>query len=122
LELAGVNQPKNITIDGVSLLPILQDSVQIPIHDKLCWRSGYNRAIRSGNWKLITDDLSGNHALYDLSTDKVEQVNLYDQKPEIVDSLKKQHAAWEAEMKDPSWPRVMDFRWWDGDEPYYFPL
>lgn len=122
LELAGINQPEYVTIDGVSLLPVLKDSVQNPIHDKLCWRSGYNRAIRSGNWKLITDGLSGNHALYDLSSDKIEQINLYEERPEIVNTLKKQHAAWEAEMKNPSWPRVMDFRWWDGDEPYYFPL
>jgi len=40
----------------------------------------------------------------------------------MVELLKKEHAAWESEMMDPKWPRVMDYRWWDGDEPYYFPL
>ncbi|MCB9192295.1 MAG: sulfatase-like hydrolase/transferase, partial [Flavobacteriales bacterium] len=33
-------------LDGVSLLPVLTDSLKQPIHNKLCWRSGYNRAIR----------------------------------------------------------------------------
>ena len=122
LEMTDIDYSKDRQLDGASLLPVLMDSLTEPIHDKLCWRSGYNRAIRSGNWKLITDDLSGNHALYDLSTDKEERTNLYDSKPEVVRELKAQHAAWEAEMMDPKWPRVMDYRWWDGDEPYYFPL
>ncbi len=122
MELTGTNYIDERRLDGVSLLSVLSDSVAEPIHEKLCWRSGYNRAIRSGNWKLITDGLSGNHALYDLKNDKEEQTNLYDSNPEIVKQLQAKHAKWESEMLDPQWPRVMDFRWWDGDEPYYFPL
>lgn len=122
LNLASIKYDDNRKLDGVSLLPVLLDSVKAPIHDKLCWRSGYNRAIRSGKWKLITDDLSGNHALYNVVDDKIEQNNLYDSHPEIVEQLRKQHAEWESEMMDPKWPRVMDYRWWDGDKPYYFPL
>lgn len=122
LELAGVEYKTERPVDGTSLIPILKDSFRLPIHDKLCWRSGYNRAIRYGDWKLITDDLSGNHALYNLRTDKEEQRNLYQDNTEMVEMLKKKHAEWESEMMDPKWPRVMDYRWWDGDEPYYFPL
>ena len=122
LELAGLEAPQDRTTDGASLLPVFQDSSNATIHDKLCWRSGYNRAIRSGDWKLITDGLSGNHALYNLSEDKEEKNNLYDSEPEIVKQLELQHAEWESEMMDPRWPRVMDYRWWDGDEPFYFPL
>lgn len=121
LELTGIPYTTR-ELDGVSLLPVLTDSLKQPIHDKLCWRSGYNRAIRYGDWKLITDDLSGNHALYNVRTDKEELTNLYNSEPETVESLRKEHAAWEADMMDPRWPRVMDYRWWDGDEPYYFPL
>ena len=122
LELAGVEYTNDRKLDGTSLLPVLTDSMAEPIHETLCWRSGYNRAIRSGDWKLITDGLSGNHALYNVKTDKEERNNLYDSKPEIVKELQQQHTEWESEMMDPSWPRVMDYRWWDGDEPYYFPL
>lgn len=122
LEIAGIDYKQDQALDGASLLPVFTDSLEEPIHDKLCWRSGYNRAIRSGKWKLITDDLSGNNALYDLSTDKEERVNLFDDKPEVVEKLTKQHQDWESEMIDPKWPRVMDYRWWDGDKPYYFPL
>lgn len=122
LQLAGIEYTSDRKMDGVSLLPIFTDSVSTPVHPVLCWRSGYNRAIRSGNWKLITDGLSGNHALYNVKNDKEERHNLYDAEPEIVKQLTQQHAAWESEMMDPQWPRVMDYRWWDGDKPYYFPL
>lgn len=122
LELSQTSNKFNRKLDGVSMLPILTDSMKTPIHEKLCWRSGYNRAIRLGDWKLISDDLSGNHALYNVRTDKEEQRNLYDENPEMVELLRNAHAEWEAEMINPAWPRVMDYRWWDGDEPYYFPL
>lgn len=122
LEIASVDYDTERKLDGISLLPVLKDSVRTPIHEKLCWRSGYNRAIRFGDWKLITDGLSGNHALYNVRTDKEEQRNLYDDNPEMVRLLEQSHAEWESEMMDPQWPRVMDYRWWDGDEPYYFPL
>jgi len=122
LELAGIPYTRERKLDGASLLPVFTDSVQEPIHNILCWRSGYNRAIRSGDWKLITDGLSGNHALHNVKEDKEERNNLYDSKPEIVKQLQSEHAQWESEMVSPAWPRVMDYRWWDGDKPYYFPL
>jgi len=122
LELAGIPYTRERKLDGASLLPVFTDSVQEPIHNILCWRSGYNRAIRSGDWKLITDGLSGNHALHNVKEDKEERNKLYDSKPEIVKQLQSEHAQWESEMVSPAWPRVMDYRWWDGDKPYYFPL
>lgn len=122
LELAGISKMKNRQVDGVSLLPILFHSSSEPVHDCLCWRSGYNRAIRSGDWKLITDGMSGNNALYNLKNDKEERHNLYDSEPETVKFLMKRHAEWESELMNPKWPNVMDYRWWDGEEPYYFPL
>lgn len=122
LDLAQVNYVGDRPLDGSSLLPIFQDSIAAPLHQSLCWRSGYNRAIRTGDWKLITDGLSGNHALYNVKDDKEERNNRYNSEPEIVKQLQLQHAQWESEMMDPQWPRVMDYRWWDGDKPYYFPL
>lgn len=122
VQLAGVNYSVERPVDGVSLLPVLEDSVTTPLHEALFWRSGYNRAVRNGDWKLITDDLSGNHALYNVRTDKEEQRNLYNDNPEMVELLRNRHKEWESQMIDPQWPRVMDYRWWDGDEPYYFPL
>jgi arylsulfatase A-like enzyme len=122
LDLAGIDYKTERTVDGRSLIPVLTDSFQLPIHEVLCWRSGYNRAIRFGDWKMIFDELSGNHALYNLRTDKEEQRNLYQDNTELVELLKKKHAEWESEMMDPKWPRVMDYRWYDGNKPYYFPL
>lgn len=122
LELVDVHPMPGRAIDGVSLLPVLENKVDTPIHELLCWRSGYNRAVRYGNWKLIWDEMSGNHALYDLANDKEEQRNLYSTHPDVAQDLQHKHSLWEAEMIDPKWPNVMDYRWWDGDKPYYFPL
>lgn len=122
LQLAGIAAMKDRPIDGVSLLPVMVDGSTEAIHDKLCWRSGYNKAIRWGDWKLITDRMSGNHALYNLKDDKEERHNLYDKQPEVVKQMLSLHAEWESGMMDPKWPNVMDYRWWDGDKPYYFPL
>lgn len=122
LELAHVTPNENRSLDGVSLLSVLTNSVQEPMHQTLCWRSGYNRAIRHGNWKWVSDGLSGNQVLYDLTADKEEQQDLLATYPDTVVKLKQLHAEWEADMMNPKWPRVMDYRWWDGDTPYYFPL
>ncbi|MBE3098222.1 MAG: arylsulfatase [Acidobacteria bacterium] len=47
-----------------------------------------NRAIRTGNWKLVSDQEDNNvWELYDLSTDRCERVNLADKHPEKVREL-----------------------------------
>ena len=47
-----------------------------------------NRAIRTANWKLVSDQEDNNvWELYDLSTDRCERVNLADKHPEKVREL-----------------------------------
>lgn len=122
LELAGIEAPNDRTIDGRSLMPLLIDSDETELHERLCWRSGYNHAVRYGEWKMVVDGMSGNHSLYNLTTDKEEHVNRYYSEPETVKMLEQQYNDWEREMIAPKWPRVMDYHFHDGDAVYNFPL
>ncbi|MCF8258207.1 MAG: sulfatase-like hydrolase/transferase [Flavobacteriales bacterium] len=122
LEVAGLTMPSDRPMDGSSLLPHLASEQAEPVHDGLFWRSGYNRAIRIGQWKMVSDLHSGNLALYDLSTDKNEQHDLHLERPEVVEMLQQRYLDWDKGMMAPKWPRVMDFRWTDGDREFYFPL
>jgi arylsulfatase A-like enzyme len=112
--------PPTAPFDGRPLLPHLADGT--PAHNALYWRSGYSLALRHGQWKLITDLLGGSTALYDLSTDPHERNDLHAQLPDTVQLLLQHHRAWQADMQPPSWPRIMDFRYRDGEREFWFPL
>lgn len=122
LEAAGVDLPHDRPMDGRSLLPFLSEEHAGPVHEGLFWRSGYSRAVRLGQWKLVTDLHSGNMALYDLNTDKNEQHDLHLQRPDVVKMLQVRYASWDREMQSPAWPAVMDFRFRNGNREFYFPL
>ncbi len=122
MEAAGAHLPQDRPVDGRSLLPFLMQEHADPVHEGLYWRSGYSRAVRHGQWKMVTDLHSGNMALYDLSTDKNEQNDLHLQRPDVVEMLKEHYAKWDNEMRPPAWPAVMDFRFRNGDREFYFPL
>lgn len=122
LELAGIPQPTDRPVDGRSLISVLTDSATAPLHTGLFWRSGYSRAVRVGDWKLIVDLHGDNHLLYNVAEDKEEEHNLFDQRPDVVNALKGHYAAWDAEMTDPKWPAIMDFRYRDGEREVWFPL
>ena len=61
--------------------------------DFLWWLHEGNRALRVGNWKIVTDK-DQPWELYDLSTDRAEQHNLASQMPDKVRELS---AAWQAQ-------------------------
>ncbi len=108
--------------DGVNLLPILKGDRKQQAHDKICWRSDYLRSIRKGDWKLIEDRLGGARVLYNLSRNNYESDNLFDQKPKVVEELMLELDQWESECEDRRWPRVMDFKFTDEKQDFYFPL
>lgn len=120
LQATATPMPTDRPFDGRPLLPHLADGT--PAHNALYWRSGYSLALRHGQWKLITDLLGGSTALYDLSTDPHERNDLHAQLPDTVQLLLQHHRAWQADMQPPSWPRIMDFRYRDGEREFWFPL
>jgi arylsulfatase A-like enzyme len=121
-DVANVSLPNDRTYDGVNLLPyVLKQKGNAP-HEALFWRSHYTWAVRQGPWKLIVDEMSGHHVLYDLVVDKNEQHNLYLQSSEIVKMLEARYQGWEKQTIPPLWPRVMDYRFPTEDGDFNFPL
>jgi len=94
--------PSDITLDGVELGPTLRGERTDPVHERLFWRSGPNKAVRQGNWKLVQ---AGEHVwLFDLAADVGETTNLATGHPDVVAELLGALAAWEAELAPPAWP------------------
>ena len=94
-------RPDGKQLHGVSQLGSLRENKASRTelflgHDVLKWNGqrGKNRklppitAVRSGNWKLITDARSGNKKLFNLRKDPGERRNLAKKYPKIFKSLK----------------------------------
>ena len=100
-DVAGATYPstfggKAITpLEGKSLLPVFQGREREG-HEALYWQiaNGRHRAIRKGNWKLISRSSRDPWELYDLETDKTELHDLSGKYPEVVDELSKMWEAW----------------------------
>ena len=82
----------------------------------------YTKAIRQGRYKLIRDEKAARTVLFDLAADKSETTDLSARAPDVVKGLLDQLARWEAALRNPLWPQVMDYHHRDRDGVYYFPL
>jgi arylsulfatase A-like enzyme len=98
LAAAGVKPTR--PLDGLDLL-------QPDRQRALCWRYQHDpirqKAVRKGEWKLMQD--AGYDLLFNLHEDPGERTDLAWRHPEKVAELKKDLAAWEAEMEasKPPW-------------------
>ncbi|HVJ67993.1 MAG TPA: sulfatase, partial [Caulifigura sp.] len=97
LGIAGLKPAEGQPLDGVNLIPYLKGESTAPPHETLYWRFIQHRAIRHRNWKL-TMPSNESPGLFDLSSDISESNDVSAAHPEMVDELKKRHAAWEAQM------------------------
>ncbi len=78
--------------EGRSLLPVFQDK---PIQrDMLYWEHEGNAGVRQGDWKLVRLGGKGAWELYDLRSDRTEQIDLSAEKPELASELKDAWLAW----------------------------
>jgi len=76
-------------LPGRSLVPALAKDIEIP-REYLYWHHINNRAIRAGEWKLVSaggKQEDGPWELYNLHTDRCEMKNLAEQQPERVKQL-----------------------------------
>lgn len=101
-QLAGVGYPSNnnetVTnpLPGKSLLPLLKgETNEVKREEPLFWERANNKAVRQGKWKLVSSVSNDNaFELYDIESDRSENVNLAAKYPEIVERLKKEYDRW----------------------------
>jgi arylsulfatase A-like enzyme len=98
-DLAGVSYPKEFKghaitpTEGKSLVPILNGE-QRKGYDYLFFEHIGGRAVRWGDWKLVTLDEKREWELYNIKNDRTEINNLAGQHPQIVEQLKTKWLEW----------------------------
>ena len=102
-EIAGASLPEDQTIDGISLVPVLEGeapdtSRAIYWHYPHYHHSAPAGAIREGDYKLIAFYDDGRLELYNLAEDAGETNNLADVMPEKAQALQAKLAQWRADV------------------------
>ena len=101
-DVADAPYPADATpLVGKSLVPAFSNK---PIdRDALYWEHEGNRAVRQGNWKVVSKH---NHPweLYDLSTDRPELHDRSADHPDLVSTLKAKYQAWADRSLVEPWP------------------
>jgi arylsulfatase len=98
LDVAGLKYPtefsgrKLLPLAGRSLLPILRGGTW-PEPRVLGWATGSNRALRDGDWKLVSD-AKAPWELYNLAADRTELDDLAAQNPDKVRELALKWQSW----------------------------
>ena len=90
--------PADAKLDGINLFPILEGR-DSPQERTLFWRAHpgrQQRAVRSGDWKLIAD--MGRPLLYNLKNDIGERHNVVAEQPAVARRLRDLLVAWEKEV------------------------
>ncbi len=85
-------------MEGISLVSVLKGK-EVEREAPLFWEHEGNRAVRSGDWKLVSafDYRAGKFKeweLYNIADDRSELVDLSGQHPEIVDRMVSQYEEW----------------------------
>lgn len=99
LEITQSNYPSEykgnqiLPLAGKSLMPYLTDKAETK-RETLFFERGGNKAVRAGQWKLLTLKGKENWKLYDLSKDRGETTDVAQQHPEIVLLLIKAYHDW----------------------------
>jgi arylsulfatase len=112
INLAGVNYPS--TWEGKKILPLKGKSL-VPIflgeqregHDLLFWEHEGNRAVRQGNWKLVSKYPENAWRLYDLFNDRAEMYDLSEFHPGITDALKEEYKSWAERTGVVPWEQII---------------
>ncbi len=117
---AGVQLPDDRVYDGVNLSPYITGENASNPHDYLYWQIGYNKAIRSDEWKLSINSDAADTVLFDLCNDPFESTDLFHNQPDLARRLAGIHAAWSAEMAPPLWPPMIEYHYNHGGKDYYF--
>ncbi len=107
LELSGAKYSAKVgevaitPLEGASLTAAFADKP--PVVRDLFWEHEGNRAVRTGDWKLVAKH-AGQWELYDLSKDRVEGSDLAAKMPDKVKELTVKYIAWAKRAQVEPWP------------------
>jgi arylsulfatase A-like enzyme len=108
IDITGASYPREFKgqaiqpMEGVSLRPAFVGQ-SLPRTRPLFWEHEGNRAVRAGNWKLVST-FPNDWELYDMVADRVERNNLAARRPDIVKSLATEWNAWAERANVDPWP------------------
>ena len=108
ISAAGAQLPQDRELDGVNLLPYINNEVAGEPHDALFWRSGHYQVVISDGWKLQRSSRPDRVWLFNLDNDPTEQMELSSQYPDRVLELNRLIDEHNAELPDPMWPSVVE--------------
>jgi len=97
LEAGGATPDPAYPLDGVSLLPVLDDAAHTferPLYFRMKHRG--QRALRHGRWKYLRVD--GHDYLFDIPADERERANRGPREPARLESMRADWEAWNATM------------------------
>ncbi len=93
--------PGNARLEGINLFPILERKAPL-VERTLFWRTGgpnpvnmNQKAVRSGDWKLIIDGAVTRILLFNVKADPAERQDWYGRRPEVVERLRRLLTEWE---------------------------
>jgi arylsulfatase A-like enzyme len=114
LEVAGVSPPKDYTLDGLSILPVLKSDGRMNLDRPLfwhfpgylgagmdSWRTTPAGAIRHGDWKLLEFFEDGRLELYNLAQDIGQKRDLATSEPQRLKALHDELVAWRKAVNAP---------------------
>ena len=104
LAATGTAVPPDAAPEGLNLMPILERKTP-EVERTLFWRTGgpapvnmNQKAVRSGNWKLIVDGAPARTFLFDVRADPGERQDHFSRQPEIARRLQSLLAEWERDV------------------------
>lgn len=96
--------PSDARLEGVNLFPILERKAP-QLERTVFWRTGgpspvnmNQKAVRSGDWKLIIDGAITRIFLFNVRADPGERQDLFARRPDIAQRLQKLLADWERDV------------------------
>jgi arylsulfatase A-like enzyme len=101
LAAAGIEARPEDKFDGVNLLPYLTGEKKDAPHQALFWRFGPQRAVRSGDWKLV--EAGDGVQLFNLKDDISEKTDVATKNPEKLKELEAAYVAWNKDNVEPKW-------------------
>jgi arylsulfatase len=110
LDVAGVAYPRRykgqemLPQEGTSLLPTFQGR-QRRLHDSIYWEHSGNRAVRQGDWKLVSK-FPDRWELFNLAEDRTEMKELSGAHPDRVTEMRALYDAWAKRCNVVPWEQV----------------